>query len=152
MLSRNGCEWLYIFHIALTTCRYFQDVLNSTILSSDTNEIQLNKDGSWSTHVLSNDTQSLDTPCKRFSNVEIISDDLGKNNTYSDIQHGFIIISVTFHRGNFGASSSDFHPTLRGADVEFRQHRNIGTTSNEIEEVVCFHYIYQISVCTLRLI
>lgn len=56
---------------------YFQDVLNSPILSSDTNEIQLNKDGSWSTHVMSNDAQSLDTPCKRFSNVEIISDDVG---------------------------------------------------------------------------
>lgn len=57
---------------------YFQEVLNSPNLSADTNEIQLNKDGSWSTHVLSNDTQSLDTPCKRFQKVQVISDDLGK--------------------------------------------------------------------------
>lgn len=57
--------------------RYFQEVLGSSNLSSDTNEIQLNKDGSWSTHVLNNDTQNLDTPCKGYSKVEVISDDLG---------------------------------------------------------------------------
>lgn len=54
-------------------CRYFQEVLSS----ADTNEIQLNKDGSWSTHVIGNDAQSLDTPHKKYQSVDI-SDDTGK--------------------------------------------------------------------------
>ncbi len=53
--------------------RYFQEVLSS----ADTNEIQLNKDGSWSTHVPGNDVQSLDTPHKKYQSVDI-SDDTGK--------------------------------------------------------------------------
>lgn len=53
--------------------RYFQEVLSS----ADTNEIQLNKDGSWSTHVVGSDAQSLDTPHKKYQSVDI-SDDTGK--------------------------------------------------------------------------
>lgn len=53
--------------------RYFQEVLSS----ADTNEIQLNKDGSWSTHVAGSDSHSLDTPYKKYQSVDI-SDDTGK--------------------------------------------------------------------------
>lgn len=53
-------------------------MLSSSQLASETNEIQLNKDGSWSTHVMNSDSQNLDTPHKNFTNVEVISDDLGK--------------------------------------------------------------------------
>ncbi|KAJ6642820.1 E3 SUMO-protein ligase PIAS3 [Pseudolycoriella hygida] len=49
---------------------YFQEVLSS----ADTNEIQLNKDGSWSTHVVGNDAQSLDTPHKKYQSVDISDD------------------------------------------------------------------------------
>ena len=64
--------------------RYFQEVLGSSNLSSDTNEIQLHTDGSWSVNVQSDSTQNLDTPCKQYSKVEVISDDLGK---LDDILH-----------------------------------------------------------------
>ncbi|XP_037046219.1 E3 SUMO-protein ligase PIAS3 isoform X3 [Bradysia coprophila] len=49
---------------------YFQEVLSS----ADTNEIQLNKDGSWSTHVVGSDAQSLDTPHKKYQSVDISDD------------------------------------------------------------------------------
>lgn len=55
---------------------YFQEVLASNKLSGEDNEIQLHKDGSWSTHVKSNDTCSLDTPSKPVQKVEVISDDI----------------------------------------------------------------------------
>lgn len=55
---------------------YFQEVLASNKLSSDDSEIQLHKDGSWSTHVKSNDTCSVDTPSKPVQKVEVISDDI----------------------------------------------------------------------------
>ncbi|XP_055540336.1 E3 SUMO-protein ligase PIAS3 isoform X11 [Wyeomyia smithii] len=55
---------------------YFQEVLASNKLSGDDNEIQLHKDGSWSTHVKSNDTCALDTPSKPVQKVEVISDDI----------------------------------------------------------------------------
>ncbi|XP_055636657.1 E3 SUMO-protein ligase PIAS2 isoform X7 [Toxorhynchites rutilus septentrionalis] len=55
---------------------YFQEVLASNNLSCDDNEIQLHKDGSWSTHVKSNDTCSVDTPSKPLQKVEVISDDI----------------------------------------------------------------------------
>ncbi|XP_053697065.1 E3 SUMO-protein ligase PIAS2 [Sabethes cyaneus] len=55
---------------------YFQEVLASNKLSGDDNEIQLHKDGSWSTHVKSNDTCTLDTPSKPVQKVEVISDDI----------------------------------------------------------------------------
>lgn len=53
-------------------------MLVSPKLSADTNEIQLNKDGSWSTHVQRNECENLDTPASSSQKVEIISDDLGK--------------------------------------------------------------------------
>lgn len=55
---------------------YFQDVLASPLVTSDDTEIQLHKDGSWSTHIMRNDTQVLDTPNKSVQKVEVISDDL----------------------------------------------------------------------------
>ncbi|XP_058455497.1 E3 SUMO-protein ligase PIAS2 isoform X2 [Malaya genurostris] len=55
---------------------YFQEVLASNKLSCDDNEIQLHKDGSWSTHVKTNDTCTLDTPSKPVQKVEVISDDV----------------------------------------------------------------------------
>lgn len=55
---------------------YFQEVLASNKLSSEDNEIQLHKDGSWSTHVKSNDLCNLDTPSKPVQKVEVISDDI----------------------------------------------------------------------------
>uniref|UniRef100_A0A8D8F6W7 E3 SUMO-protein ligase PIAS1 n=1 Tax=Culex pipiens TaxID=7175 RepID=A0A8D8F6W7_CULPI len=55
---------------------YFQEVLASNKLSGDDSEIQLHKDGSWSTHVKSNDTCSVDTPSKPVQKVEVISDDI----------------------------------------------------------------------------
>jgi len=57
---------------------YFQQVLGSKMLSLDDSEIQLLKDGSWTTHKGKGDTMSLDTPQKSApsSKVEVISDDL----------------------------------------------------------------------------
>ncbi|XP_037947412.1 E3 SUMO-protein ligase PIAS2 isoform X2 [Teleopsis dalmanni] len=55
---------------------YFQEVLASSLLQSEDTEIQLHKDGSWSTHNLRNETQVLDTPAKTKEKVEIISDDI----------------------------------------------------------------------------
>ncbi|XP_055321252.1 E3 SUMO-protein ligase PIAS2 isoform X2 [Sitodiplosis mosellana] len=55
---------------------YFQDVLQSTLLPADTNEIQLLKDGSWATHDNNSDSNCLDTPRKSTQKVEVISDDI----------------------------------------------------------------------------
>ncbi|EAT32481.1 AAEL015099-PB [Aedes aegypti] len=55
---------------------YFQEVLASNKLSSEDNEIQLHKDGSWSTHVKTNDSCTLDTPSKPVQKVEVVSDDI----------------------------------------------------------------------------
>lgn len=57
--------------------RYFQDVLSSNRLPSDINEIQLLKDGSWITHEVHNELQTLDTPRKSMQKIEI-SDDVGE--------------------------------------------------------------------------
>lgn len=54
---------------------YFQEVVISSSLSSDDNEIQLHKDGSWSA-LLKPDTCSVDTPMKT-QKIEVISDDIG---------------------------------------------------------------------------
>uniref|UniRef100_A0A1B0FRA7 E3 SUMO-protein ligase PIAS2 n=1 Tax=Glossina morsitans morsitans TaxID=37546 RepID=A0A1B0FRA7_GLOMM len=61
----------------LCCCSYFQEVLASNLLKSDDTEIQLHKDGSWSTHSLRADSQILDTPTKPVEKVEVISDDIG---------------------------------------------------------------------------
>uniref|UniRef100_A0A2M4BGM9 Putative zn-finger transcription factor n=1 Tax=Anopheles marajoara TaxID=58244 RepID=A0A2M4BGM9_9DIPT len=54
---------------------YFQDVLASTKLSYDDNEIQLHKDGSWSTHLKQSD--SFDNSAGNIvQKVEVISDDI----------------------------------------------------------------------------
>lgn len=55
---------------------YFQDVLASTKLSYDDNEIQLHKDGSWSTHLKQSDS-SDNSAGKTVQKVEVISDDIG---------------------------------------------------------------------------
>ncbi|KAI9587235.1 hypothetical protein GQX74_003082 [Glossina fuscipes] len=55
---------------------YFQEVLASNLLKSDDAEIQLHKDGSWSTHSLRADSQILDIPTKPVEKVEVISDDI----------------------------------------------------------------------------
>lgn len=60
-------------------CSYFQDVLQSSQLTSDDNEIQLNQDGSWSTHVEKNGSCSVESPQKPVTasaKVEVISVDL----------------------------------------------------------------------------
>lgn len=53
---------------------YFQEVLASNQIDT---EIQLHKDGSWSTHVNKTESTVLDTPMKPPNKVEIICDDLG---------------------------------------------------------------------------
>uniref|UniRef100_A0A8W7MXN8 Protein inhibitor of activated STAT n=1 Tax=Anopheles atroparvus TaxID=41427 RepID=A0A8W7MXN8_ANOAO len=54
---------------------YFQEVLVSTKLTQDDTEIQLHKDGSWSTHV--KQSESLDDSVgKVVQKVEVISDDI----------------------------------------------------------------------------
>lgn len=55
---------------------YFQEVLASSLLKPNDTEIQLHKDGSWSTHSLRNESQILDTPTKPVEKVEVISDDI----------------------------------------------------------------------------
>lgn len=60
-------------------CSYFQEVLQSDLLPSDTNEITLQKDGSWTTHDSTAEPSCLDTPRKSTHKVEVISDDIGKN-------------------------------------------------------------------------
>lgn len=59
-------------------CSYFQDVLQSPLLSTDDNEIQLHQDGSWSTHVEKNGSCSVESPQKPVGShkVEVISLDL----------------------------------------------------------------------------
>lgn len=64
--------WLSSSHF-----RYFQDVLSSSRLPTDSNEIQLLKDGSWITHDSNADAHTLDTPRKSMQKVEVISDDIG---------------------------------------------------------------------------
>uniref|UniRef100_A0A182U1F6 Protein inhibitor of activated STAT n=1 Tax=Anopheles melas TaxID=34690 RepID=A0A182U1F6_9DIPT len=54
---------------------YFQEVLVSTKLSSEDTEIQLHKDGSWSTRVKLNDSDD-GSPSKAVQKVEVISDDI----------------------------------------------------------------------------
>lgn len=71
---------------------YFQEVLVSNLLTNDDSEIQLHKDGSWSTHINRNETQNLDTPHKSLTKVEVISDDLGKYDEY--ILHMYIISEI----------------------------------------------------------
>lgn len=88
----------------LFDCRYFQEVLASPKLSSDTNEIQLNNDGSWSTHVQRDECQNLDTPASSTQKVEIISDDLGEflfffcgTNYLPAVYIGNLLIMIIIH-------------------------------------------------------
>lgn len=72
---------------------YFQDVVASNKLSSDDNEIQLHKDGSWSTLLNKQDLCSIDTPVKS-QKIEVISDDIGKtlgNHYFSGFLKIFLI-------------------------------------------------------------
>lgn len=52
---------------------YFQDVLASSTLPNDTNEIQLHSDGSWSTHVLVKKETKIETT-NLDESVQIIDD------------------------------------------------------------------------------
>lgn len=75
------CRWKTRFINTLPPISYFQDVLQSALLSSDDNEIQLNQDGSWSTHVEKNGICTLESPQKPAASaavqkVEVISLDL----------------------------------------------------------------------------
>lgn len=54
---------------------YFQEVLNSSILSSDTSEIQLHKDGSWSIQCAEKKIPKAEKVALEDS-IEIISDDV----------------------------------------------------------------------------
>jgi hypothetical protein len=61
--------------------RYFQEVLASPTLPADLNEIQLHKDGSWSTQVADKKiTKSEKVPID--DSIEIIGDDVGKSNRF----------------------------------------------------------------------
>lgn len=67
-------------------------MLVSPLLTGDDNEIQLHKDGSWSTHVMRSESQVLDTPSKHVHHkVEVISDDLGKIVAFFDF---FVLCSI----------------------------------------------------------
>ena len=57
---------------------YFQDVIASSNLKSDDNEIQLQKDGSWSTLTNKNDTCNIDSQTRSLQKIEVIFDDIGK--------------------------------------------------------------------------
>lgn len=69
----------YLFNLVDAHFSYFQDVLSSPLLPPDTNEIQLLKDGSWTTHDSNSEPNCLDTPRKATQKVEVISDDIGIN-------------------------------------------------------------------------
>lgn len=61
--------------------RYFQEVLNSTDLSTEITEIQLHKDGSWSTHTVEKKPPPPVAKIEKASvddSIEIISDDVGE--------------------------------------------------------------------------
>jgi hypothetical protein len=77
MMNRVICFKSFFFSQSFSS--YFQEVLASYKLSLDDNEIQLHKDGAWSTHISQKETCSLDTPMKPapVQQVEVISDDLG---------------------------------------------------------------------------
>lgn len=55
---------------------YFQEVLASTELPSDKNEIQLHQDGSWSCHI-EEKKKATETQFNK-SKVEVVSDDIGE--------------------------------------------------------------------------
>ncbi|XP_044744870.1 E3 SUMO-protein ligase PIAS2 isoform X2 [Coccinella septempunctata] len=55
---------------------YFQDVLTSNSLPSDVNEIQLHKDGSWSTQSNEKKSQKIDKTPDVDVSIEIINDDV----------------------------------------------------------------------------
>ncbi|XP_058054424.1 E3 SUMO-protein ligase PIAS2 isoform X2 [Anopheles bellator] len=54
---------------------YFQEVLDSNKLSYEDTEIQLHKDGSWSTHIKQSEFCD-ESPGKAIQKVEVISDDI----------------------------------------------------------------------------
>ena len=80
---------------------YFQEVLVSTKLSSEDTEIQLHKDGSWSTRVKLNDSDD-GSPSKAVQKVEVISDDIGKPFEYDSIDCLLDLRITETHRISFG--------------------------------------------------
>uniref|UniRef100_A0A1B0FN89 SP-RING-type domain-containing protein n=1 Tax=Glossina morsitans morsitans TaxID=37546 RepID=A0A1B0FN89_GLOMM len=85
---------------------YFQEFLASNLLKSDDTEIQLHKDGSWSTHSLRADSQILDTPTKPVEKVEVISNDVELITTedVKPIKAAAVSVTVT---SNLTLSDSD---------------------------------------------
>lgn len=77
----NDNDHASVHHVSpidkFSSSRYFQEVLSSSRLPSEINEIQLLKDGSWSTHEPQAEAQNLDTPSKNVQKVEL-EDDVGK--------------------------------------------------------------------------
>lgn len=76
-ISHVWCHQRKFLNDFANVCRYFQEVLQSSRLPSDTNEIQLLNDGSWTAHDSNADANCLDTPRKSTQKVEVISDDIG---------------------------------------------------------------------------
>lgn len=68
-LKKNNFYFFFHFY-----CSYFQDVLASSNLPLDTNEIQLHSDGSWSTHVVVKKESKVKTSNELDESVQIIDD------------------------------------------------------------------------------
>lgn len=105
-------EVVKIYAIVLALCRYFQDVLQSPLLSTDDNEIQLNQDGSWSTHVEKNGVCGVvESPQKPTEQkVEVISVDLDSTiEMPSSVQNNMLKMCLrsTNGPGTNGSSSAE---------------------------------------------
>lgn len=117
--SGNKCIWtwldfMYFSFLSFRSCvcgvvfmslysSYFQDVLQSSLLPPDINEILLLKDGSWATQDNNADANCLDTPRKSTHKVEVISDDIGTAKKFFVSKLDFV---VEFELNCFVGSSS----------------------------------------------
>lgn len=72
---------------------YFQEVLDSPLLSVETTEIQLHKDGSWS--IQSTEKKVVTKVDKIDESIEIISDDIGEAFSFVCFR-GFVLTSFIF--------------------------------------------------------
>ncbi|KAL5288312.1 PIAS1 family protein [Megaselia abdita] len=85
---------------------YFQEVLATNQIDT---EIQLHKDGSWSTHVNKTEATVLDTPIKPLNKVEIICDDL---ELIPDVK-----VTSNSHKQEPSSSSNPSEPTSSAQGV-----------------------------------
>lgn len=72
---------IYFIYIHFFFHRYFQEVLVSPLITPEINEIQLHKDGSWSTQVIEKKPVTKiekTTSIAVDDSIEIICDDVGK--------------------------------------------------------------------------